>query len=253
MWMRNETMRRFIGGNKIARAMTFGLQSSLQMRLLSGHKKQTTLQRLRDAARSADSLLSSDEAFTLHELANAQAALPGAMAEFGVYRGASAALICAVKGDRPLHLFDTFAGLPEATDREVSVFEAGQFRGTLPQVEKLLAGYNNVHFHSGFFPETTVGLENLRFSFVHLDVDLYDATLEGLKFFYPRMVSGGIILTHDHSIIDGVSRAFSEFLSDKPERVIEMPTTQAMLIRHAHDESAAKTWPTMVSAEEEAA
>ena len=35
------------------------------------------------------------------------------MAEVGVYQGVSAKLICEAKGDKELHLFDTFEGLPD--------------------------------------------------------------------------------------------------------------------------------------------
>ncbi|WP_158310353.1 TylF/MycF/NovP-related O-methyltransferase [Acidomonas methanolica] len=210
--------------------MTFGIQNKIQMRLLAGHKNPLTLFRLRAAARDSHSLLSADEAFLLHELANAQAVLPGVMAEFGVYRGASAALICQVKGETPLHLFDTFEGLPAPADHEEQVFSKGQFPGTLASVKQALAEFPEVHYHPGIFPASTEGLDSLRFSFVHLDVDLHDATLAGLAFFYPRMVPGGIILTHDYSIIEGVSRAFTRFMADKPERVIELSTTQAMVV-----------------------
>jgi len=230
MWMRNERMRKFISNNRVARALSSGLQTRLQLMLLGGHKDPLTVARLKACRAKADSLLSGDEAFMVHELAAAQSQAGGAFAEFGVYRGCSARLIAEVKGDAPLHLFDTFAGLPDPDTREGRVFASGQFHGSLPGVQKLLAPYQGVHFHEGLFPGTTLGLENLRFSFVHLDVDLKDATLAGLEFFYPRMMPGGVILTHDYSIISGVAEAFDIFFASRPERVIELPTTQAMVI-----------------------
>lgn len=229
--MRNETMRRFLGGNRIARALTFGVQNRLQMALLKGHKSPRTLKRLAQCARTAHSLLSTDEAFTLHEIAQAQTALPGDFAEFGVYRGSSAALIASVKKSKHLHLFDTFEGLPEGTHTaERKVFQEGQFTGSLPAVQHALRHYNGLSFHKGFFPSTTTGLEDHRFAFVHLDVDLHDATRDALAFFYPRMVSGGIILTHDYSIIPGVAKAFQDFFAERPEHIIELTTTQAMVV-----------------------
>lgn len=44
-------------------------------------------------------------------------------------------------------------------------------------------------------------------------MDLYQPTIEGLKFFYPRMSSGGIILVHDYNNVrwPGVSKAVNEF------------------------------------------
>ena len=72
-----------------------------------------------------------------------------------------------------------------------------------------------------------------KFSFVHLDVDIYTSTLEALKFFYPRINRGGAILSHDYPGAVGVKKAFDEFFEDKPEIVIELPTGtgQALVIK----------------------
>jgi hypothetical protein len=40
------------------------------------------------------------------------------MAEVGTYQGAAAKLICEAKGDAEFHIFDTFAGLPGASDED---------------------------------------------------------------------------------------------------------------------------------------
>ena len=48
-------------------------------------------------------------------------------------------------------------------------------------------GYRaNCIIRKGWFPETTTGLENEKFAFVHLDTDLYKPILAGLKFFGPE-------------------------------------------------------------------
>ncbi len=39
------------------------------------------------------------------------------------------------------------------------------------------------------------------------------------------------MLSHDYSILAGVRQAFAEFLADKPEDLIELPTTQCMVIK----------------------
>ena len=76
-------------------------------------------------------------------------------------------------------------------------------------------------------------MQDQRFSFVHLDVDLKSSTLACLEFFYPRMVPGGVILTHDYSYLDGVRAAFGEFLAGRREQPIELPSSQAMLVKLA--------------------
>jgi len=66
---------------------------------------------------------------------------------------------------------------------------------------------------------------------VHFDVDLYESTLACLRFFYPRMLPGGVMLSHDYSILAGVRKAVDEFLDGKPEKPIELPSTQCMIVK----------------------
>ena len=53
-------------------------------------------------------------------------------------------------------------------------------------------------------------LNNAKFSFVHLDVDLYESTKESINFFSPRMIRGGIIVVHDYGCSRGVRKAVDE-------------------------------------------
>ena len=46
------------------------------------------------------------------------------MAEVGVYQGVSAKLICEAKGDKELHVFDTFEGLPDKSGTDVPALQA---------------------------------------------------------------------------------------------------------------------------------
>ena len=64
----------------------------------------------------------------------------------------------------------------------------------------------------GYFPETTKGIEE-NYVFVSLDADLYMPTLEGLKWFMPRMVKGGVIMLHDfgNQRFAGVAKAVEEY------------------------------------------
>ena len=71
-------------------------------------------------------------------------------------------------------------------------------------------------FGAELAPVQGMGLEPL-----HLDVDIYDSTLNSLKFFYPRMSRGGCIISHDYPSSEGVKKAFDEFFEDKPEIIIE--------------------------------
>lgn len=76
----------------------------------------------------------------------------------------------------------------------------------------------------GYFPETTGGI-NEKFCYVNLDMDLYKPTLEGLRFFWPLMVNGGIITIHDYFSrgYEGVNAAVREFLNEVSDDITPFP------------------------------
>jgi len=158
----------------------------------------------------------------------------GNLAEIGIWKGGSAKLICEMKGENPLYLFDTFTGLPEPTNEDnKSNFKKGIFKEvTIEEVKNYLKDYKNVYIFKSEFPnDLPDNFINKKFIFVNLDVDLYKGTLNCLKFFYPRLESGGILISHDYSIHPGVKKAFDEFFKDKLEPVIELPQSQCIIVK----------------------
>lgn len=155
--------------------------------------------------------------------------VPGAFAEVGVYQGLTARLVHHYAPERELHLFDTFAGFTERSSAP-ELHSVGHTSATfsdtsLERVERFVHQQNgNVSFHPGFFPESIpAGLHHERFAFVHLDADLSEPILEGLKFFYPRMSPRGMLVVHDYNSWPGARRAVDEFFRDRPELPIPMP------------------------------
>ena len=63
-----------------------------------------------------------------------------------------------------------------------------------------------------------------------MDVDLYKSTIDGLRYFFPRMISGGIILIHDFHT-DGIKKAIKEFSSENQIQVIELSGTQGIIFK----------------------
>lgn len=190
--------------------------------------------------RSRTQLLLSDPA-ALNLLACVRAArtCPGAMAEAGVFKGGSARLICENKGDVALHLFDVFEGLQgEAAGASGEVAEVrdhfGSVHGNRAEVERLLEPFPNVHFHPGFFPDSAAGLEELRFSFVHLDLDLAGPTQSALEYFHPRLIPGGFLIGDDYDD-PHLRRCFEAYFEARPDTVMELPWSQVMVIRQGPD------------------
>ena len=176
-----------------------------------------------------DMLLGDTEAYQIHMAVKRTGKIPGDIAEVGVYQGGSSMLICNAKNDKTLHLFDTFEGIPKV--EAIDGFRKGQFASPLEDTQHYLKDQTNVHFYKGIFPETAGPIEDRTFSFIHLDVDTYESTASCLEFFYPRMNSGGIIISHDYIPARGVRKAFDEFFENKKEAIIEMSGTQCLVVK----------------------
>ena len=150
--------------------------------------------------------------------------IEGAIAEVGVYQGATSLFMHRQCPERLLYLFDTFQGF-HSGDLESGPDE--RFKDTsLPVVRKLLGNSPTLRFRPGHFPETAEGLEAERFALVMLDVDLYQPSLDVLRFFYPRLTRGGYFFMHDYNSTESeraVSRAADAFMADKPELLFEIP------------------------------
>lgn len=176
---------------------------------------------IRRVISETDMLLLKDEAYQVLSCARATAKIPGEIAEVGVYRGGSARLMCEALADRQLFLFDTFEGLPTTGEID-SRFSAGQYAASVETVQSYLNKFSNVHIYKGLFPATSGPIADKRFSFVHLDMDLYQPTRDALEFFYPRVNPGGMFLIHDYLWAEGVRRAVEEFFATRKETILEL-------------------------------
>jgi len=159
----------------------------------------------------------------------------GSVAEAGVYRGEFAKMINHYFFDRKLYLFDTFSGFTsEDIDTDVSLEKTdamfiGKFNNTSEELVMSKMPYpENCIIRKGHFPETTQGIEE-KFCFVNLDMDLFMPTLEGLRFFVPKMNEGGVILIHDYfnESFPNIKKAVDLFQSESNIKLIKIPIGDA--------------------------
>ena len=71
----------------------------------------------------------------------------------------------------------------------------------------LIKKQGNLNIIKCYFPnnieeETFKNLSSLKYSFVHIDFDLYKPTLEVIKFIIPRLEKNAIILLDDYNMIN---------------------------------------------------
>lgn len=170
------------------------------------------------------SLLNPTKLHALRDFVLATNHLPGDVAELGVFTGGSAKLIGHYAPNKPLHLFDTFEGIPE-NDRH-GKHKRGDFPAEFLDVLKFLDNPLAV-FHRGKFPEV-LPPEGTAFAFVHVDADIYQSTLAAIDYFGPRMVPGGLMIFDDFRwhMCPGVEKALRERL---PAERIQAEHGQAII------------------------
>ena len=148
---------------------------------------------------------------TLELLCRRLGQIPGATAELGVYRGFFARCINQLMPERKLYLFDSFEGFSEDASACQS-FQAAHRNTAIEKVLAILPHPESVTVKPGFFPASLNGLEE-RFCLVSLDVDFYQTTLDGLRYFWPRLEPGGYLLLHDWGSpkLPGVAKALTDY------------------------------------------
>lgn len=180
-------------------------------------------------------LVSRDRCFLLWKTLQQGRRLPGHLVECGVYRGGTALLAArTLTGtDRELHLFDSFAGMPDPT-AGVDRFRAGDLAGASAEaVERLLAPHPFVRLHPGRIPDTFSGVALERVAWAHVDVDLYRTVHDCIEFLYPRLVPGGLLVFDDYGFPScaGARRAVDEAFASRGEVPLCLPTGQCLVVK----------------------
>ena len=160
---------------------------------------------------------------TLELLCRRLETVSGAAAELGVYRGFFARCINQLLPGRKLYLFDSFEGFAEEAHAK-EAFQAAHRNTAVEKVLAIMPHPERITVKQGFFPASVQGLEE-RFCLVSLDVDFYQATLEGLRYFWPRLNTGGYLMLHDWGCpkLPGVRQALSDYEQETGIHIAAVP------------------------------
>jgi hypothetical protein len=173
--------------------------------------------------------------------------VPGAFVECGVWRGGSVlAMLLTLQdegaAERDVYLYDTFEGMTEPTEEDVSLLEKpaletwrsaeekgeqawgwllGDFDESAVRETVLSSGYpgSRVHFVRGPVEETIPATVPEQIALLRLDTDWYESTRHELEHLYPRLVPGGVVIIDDYGHWEGARRATDEYLERVGERL----------------------------------
>jgi len=164
--------------------------------------------------------------------------IDGAIVECGVWRGgasmmAALTLLASNETRRTLYLYDTFGGMPAPTERDVDVranpagpkwHAARRGDGSTwayaprVEVEKNIFGTGypagNVRFIEGRVEDTIPQNIPDRIAVLRLDTDWYESTYHELRYLFPRLLPGGVLLLDDYGHWQGAREATDRYFAE---------------------------------------
>ena len=165
----------------------------------------------------------------------------GSIIEIGVWRGGSGALMakqasnCGISDS--VYLCDTFTGVVKAGPED-SDYKGGEHSDTSRKIVEDLVfekmHLDNVKILKGIFPDdTSHEVENEKFRFCHIDVDVYQSAEDIVDWIWPRMVHGGIIVYDDYGFqgLDGITKHVEAQMPCKDRLVIHNLNGHAIIIK----------------------
>lgn len=196
-----------------------------------------------------DNTLRRQRHYTLCYLLRNAPLATGDVCELGCWRGLSAYQIAnhlGLSGGKTVfHIFDSFEGLSPFEKEDAPCFNAGdarlqerrkQFACSLETVQENLQEFLFIQYYQGWIPTRFPDVQNHQFSFVHIDVDMYQPIIDSFRFFYPRLVEGGIMVFDDYGYTQfpGAKKAVDEYLAEIPHPFfLPLPSGQAFVIKNA--------------------
>jgi len=173
--------------------------------------------------------------------------LAGDIVECGVFKGASLSRLIKFRDlfenpfSKKIIAFDTFDEFPEAQyrsdvgKREQFIKEAGSKSIEKEQLVSILQHlnlYTNIELVKGNILKTVSEYKTknpqLKISFLHIDVDLYEATHACLNELYPLVVRGGVVVLDDYGAFAGANKAIDEFFAGKSIKIKKFSYSNAI-------------------------
>ena len=163
----------------------------------------------------------------------------GDFVECGVNRGFMSAAIMegvdfASLAGRRFYLFDTYSGLvDELVTPDDKAAYLNEYHECYDFVRASFADFQNVHVVRGAVPHTldTVAIEQV--AYLHLDMNCSLPERAALEHFWPKLVSGAIVILDDYgwSRHEAQKRVADEFAAGRGVSVLSLPTGQGVLLK----------------------
>lgn len=171
--------------------------------------------------------------------------IPGDIVECGVWKGGSMmavadTLLSCNDKTRNLYLFDTFDGMTDPSEKDISITNGISAKTLLENTTKnekrsiwcyapleavkesvYSMGYpvEKTHFIKGRVEDTIPDHAPSTISILRLDTDWYESTRHEMVHLFPRISKGGVIIIDDYGWWEGSRQAVDEYIKDNKIKI----------------------------------
>jgi O-methyltransferase len=153
--------------------------------------------------------------------------LGGDFVECGVNKGFMSRILMDYVGfaaqPRKFYLLDTFGGFEDHGRRYEDCYETAR---------KAFRGYHNAVLVKGEIP-STLGCVQSAIAYLAIDMNSPEPERAAIEYFWPKMVSGGIVLLDDYCwpTREKQKDSMDEFAKSVGAQILSLPTGQGMILR----------------------
>lgn len=166
----------------------------------------------------------------------------GDFVECGVFFGGASMLIARTLlslgiTDRELWLYDSFGGFVGEQAEDDITWYGDKIDLRLDDFESIVeanmesTGYPRTHLVKGDIEKVAPDNTHGDIALLRLDTDTYHSTAAELEHFYPKLVTGGVLIIDDYGHALGARRAVDEYFADRPIMLHRVNVTNRIAIK----------------------
>lgn len=164
--------------------------------------------------------------------------IPGDFVECGVNRGGMSLAAMEYIGfnatGKHFFLFDTYSGFPSHLLRAAASANIDDYSDCYTDVLKTFETYPGARVIRGEVPHSLKQVEIDRICYLSIDMNCAEPETAAVRFFWPKLVPGAILLLDDYAFSESYRRqkeAFDELSRELNFEILTLPTGQGLVIK----------------------
>lgn len=168
-----------------------------------------------------------------YDMTMAVQGIDGSLVECGVAGGAQLMAMALTYTNKDIIGFDSFQGIPKAgqhDDQQPGIGDKSQPYAAMAvhSPEQVLENFQRYNVHAyrvrlirGWFENSLQKFQPVPIALLRLDGDLYESTLTCLKYLYPLVSLGGVVIIDDYGL-PGCAKAVHDYFGENMPELLEV-------------------------------